>query len=421
VVGYVTNKPTTTTAEILFQGTISGTFGLTKAGKVYLSASGGFDNAIPTGGYIQILGHAIDSDTVDFDPSNTKIKRYHKPLTPPLTEEALVYTTSVNVDAFSNHFDVVDDVMVVGALSADEYGSDRGIAVVFRKNASGIWMEDQVIPPGDSQDQMNFGSSIRLSADKNLLLISASNYENTSGDRIGSMYVYRFNGTSYVKEKSFYGTTSSQVNEGGGIDGNTLAFYQGNTPVVYVYDGSDWVHQQHLTASYSPSYGNIYISGDRILTGQQIVTIWDRSGTTWSQTAHSGSGQYVYFYSDGTNVLVCPTSGSQCSVITIDGNTLSPVYSLPIPSGATNYVQRGDINTDTVVLGDSSRANDQGTANYGAYYVFKFDGTDWVLKETYVHDAQDAFGYWVILDGDYAYISASGYYAPHDGEIHVYR
>jgi hypothetical protein len=75
VIGWVMSKPTSTTAEILFQGTISGLSGLTKAGKVYLSASGGFGNAMPSSGYIKILGHAVDADQLDFNPVNTKIKR----------------------------------------------------------------------------------------------------------------------------------------------------------------------------------------------------------------------------------------------------------------------------------------------------------------------------------------------------------
>jgi hypothetical protein len=82
VIGYVTNKPTTTTAEILFQGTISGTFGLTKAGKVYLSDTGGFTDTIPASGYLKTLGQAIDADTIDFDPSITKVKIYEYYIAP---------------------------------------------------------------------------------------------------------------------------------------------------------------------------------------------------------------------------------------------------------------------------------------------------------------------------------------------------
>jgi len=75
VVGWVFNKPSSTTAEILFKGTITGLSGLTKAGKTYLSSSGGFTATLPTSNYIKILGYAIDNNQVESNPVNTKVKR----------------------------------------------------------------------------------------------------------------------------------------------------------------------------------------------------------------------------------------------------------------------------------------------------------------------------------------------------------
>ena len=75
VIGWVISKPTSTTAEILFKGVITGLSGLTKTGKVYLSDTGGFTDTIPSSDYMHILGHAIDTDKIDFDPSNIKVHR----------------------------------------------------------------------------------------------------------------------------------------------------------------------------------------------------------------------------------------------------------------------------------------------------------------------------------------------------------
>jgi len=75
VIGWVYSKPTTTTAEILTKGVITGLSGLTKAGKTYLSSTGTFTSALPTSNYVHVLGHAVDADRIDFDPVNTKIKR----------------------------------------------------------------------------------------------------------------------------------------------------------------------------------------------------------------------------------------------------------------------------------------------------------------------------------------------------------
>jgi hypothetical protein len=75
VIGWVVSKPTSTTAEVLFKGTITGLSGLTKAGKTYLSSAGGFTATLPTINYVKILGHAIDTNQIDFNPINTKVKR----------------------------------------------------------------------------------------------------------------------------------------------------------------------------------------------------------------------------------------------------------------------------------------------------------------------------------------------------------
>ena len=74
VIGFVVNKPTTTTAEILLKGKISGLSGITKGYKVYLSSAGTFTSTKPQYGYLHVLGHAVDADTIDFDPVNIKIK-----------------------------------------------------------------------------------------------------------------------------------------------------------------------------------------------------------------------------------------------------------------------------------------------------------------------------------------------------------
>jgi len=103
VIGYVTNKPTTTTAEILFQGTISGTFGLTKAGKVFLSSNGGFTSTIPSNGYIKTLGQAIDADTIDFDPSITKVKVYENYIPP--DNDTLLLIESATYDGSTTFVD----------------------------------------------------------------------------------------------------------------------------------------------------------------------------------------------------------------------------------------------------------------------------------------------------------------------------
>jgi hypothetical protein len=98
VIGYVIGKPDATTASILTKGVISGLSGLTKAGRVYLSGSGNFTSSIPFNGYIKTLGQAIDADTIDFDPSITKVRIAYKAATPAQYTKILIHSDTSDGD-----------------------------------------------------------------------------------------------------------------------------------------------------------------------------------------------------------------------------------------------------------------------------------------------------------------------------------
>jgi len=73
VVGRVRSKPTSTTAEILFSGLLTG-LSLAR-GRIHLSTSGTLtvSKAITTG-YVQVLGYSFGDGTANFSPNLTRIK-----------------------------------------------------------------------------------------------------------------------------------------------------------------------------------------------------------------------------------------------------------------------------------------------------------------------------------------------------------
>ena len=75
VIGIIVEIPEVGRAIICTKGQISGLSGLTKAGKVFLSDTGGLSTILPDEGYLQILGRASDSGVLNFNPINTKILR----------------------------------------------------------------------------------------------------------------------------------------------------------------------------------------------------------------------------------------------------------------------------------------------------------------------------------------------------------
>lgn len=76
IIGLILNKPTTTTAEILFMGMNSGFSGLTQGATLFLSSSGIITDTAPVGpGYIQVLGTALGPNKIFLSPQLRVVKR----------------------------------------------------------------------------------------------------------------------------------------------------------------------------------------------------------------------------------------------------------------------------------------------------------------------------------------------------------
>lgn len=76
VIGLILNKPTTTSAEILFLGLVNGFSGLTQGATLFLSATGTVTSTVPPGaGYVQILGSAVDPTKILLSPQLRVVRR----------------------------------------------------------------------------------------------------------------------------------------------------------------------------------------------------------------------------------------------------------------------------------------------------------------------------------------------------------
>lgn len=75
VVGIVLSKPSSTTAEIMFIGSLTGLSGYGTGVKVYRGTLGELTDTLPSTGFVQILGNTSDGTHIDFKPSATHIQR----------------------------------------------------------------------------------------------------------------------------------------------------------------------------------------------------------------------------------------------------------------------------------------------------------------------------------------------------------
>jgi hypothetical protein len=75
VVGIVLSKPSSTSAEIMFLGPLTGLSGYSTGSKVYRGTLGEITDTLPSTGLIQVLGNSSDGTHIDFKPATTQIQR----------------------------------------------------------------------------------------------------------------------------------------------------------------------------------------------------------------------------------------------------------------------------------------------------------------------------------------------------------
>lgn len=226
-------------------------------------------------------------------------------------------------------------IIIGAAWDAIGANTNQGSAHIFKWNGSN-WIETKIVA-SDGAAQDMFGKSVAVSSDGNIVAVGAE-----SDDNMGSAYVYKWNGSSWVETKltasdgadmDFFGRSISMSS-----DGNTVvvgAFYDnvGSTTrqgsaYVYKWNGSRWAETK-ITASDGATWdvfgssvsmssdGSTFVvgaySGDvgsNIDQGAAYVYKWN--GSTWKEkklTASDGAtgdsfGVSVSISPDGSTAIV---------------------------------------------------------------------------------------------------------------------
>lgn len=195
---------------------------------------------------------------------------------------------------------------LISAPGKNTRTSGAGGVFVYEFDGS-TWQEDTLLEASDWGYQQRFGSSVALEGDRAVVGAWPANWVNANGP--GSVYIIEYDGTNWVETTKLQPSDSS-VNDRFGtavaLSGNRL--FVGNMPVapgstwgtaegsvyVFEYDGSSWVEVDKIQASdgiEGNRFGaNLSTTGDRLLVGAPFD---DDAGAT------SGAA-YLYEY-DGSN------------------------------------------------------------------------------------------------------------------------
>ncbi len=167
----------------------------------------------------------------------------------------------------------------------------RGSIYVYRFNGS-QWQEEAELSPSDGATNYEFGHAVSMSG--RVIAVGAYDDYFSSSPQSGLVYMYRLNGSNWVKEAKLT-ASSGKGNDGFGssvcVNGNVAIvgawgteMGQGATGMAYVYrfTGSSWREEAKLTASDASAgdgFGRaVAVSGDVAIVGAPY------DDESWSQT-----------------------------------------------------------------------------------------------------------------------------------------
>ncbi len=289
-------------------------------------------------------------------------------------------------DYFGNSVSISEDYALIGAPYDDDNGSHSGSAYIFFFDGSN-WIEQAKLTATDGAEGDQFGYSVSIS---NGYAVIGALMDDDNGDRSGSAYIFKRNGTSWVEQTKLTasdGTSYDQfgysvsISENYAIIGAPCYDYDDSgSAYIFEYNGISWIEQVKLTASDAAEedfFGiAVSISGDYTVIGAAGD---DDSGDR--------SGSAYIFFDDGINwIEQTKLIASDSSEYDLFGNSVS-------------------IDGEYALIG--ALFDDNGFNN-GSAYIFEFNGTCWIenAKITVDDTTAGSFSNSVSIDENYAIIGA---------------
>lgn len=326
------------------------------------------------------------------------------------TQQAkLVPSDATTNEYFGGAIDVDKDTIAVGAQNQT---SSTGAVYVFTRTGT-TWTEQAKIVPGDLATGDSFGAALALDGDT--LVIGAPSKSSGTTLRNGVTYVYNRTGTTWsqttkldpadsVTDDRFGSSVTLSADTA--IVGAPSRSYGKGLAFAFTRSGSTWSKQATLTASDGVAGTAPYLAGDLFASkvvlqgdtalisapnkaiggtnGAGAVYVFDRSGTTWTQSSRlslafldaPGFGGAIAL--QGNHALVGQTYGNggkgRVIPLTRTGSTwaedphLTPSDAQPSDSfgGAVAY------SGDTAVIGATFRNSIAGVAY--SFVLRKADG-----------------------------------------------
>ena len=325
-------------------------------------------------------------------------------------EAKLLAYDGAEADHYGRAVAVSGDVMIVGAYGDDDNGADSGSAYVYRLDGSS-WEFEQKLLASDGAAGDGFGYAVTVEGDR---IIVGAPFDSDHGEESGAVYVFNFNGASWVQEtnrilpddlgawKCFgcaVALSGDALIVGAYRDGN----FAGSAYMFRRIAENDWVQETKVLSTPVvewTSFGHaVAIYGDVAIVGHAGAK--DQGDCT--------GAAYIYRYTPGS-----PGTWNQEVRLTAFDAAAWDLF-----GGAVA------VSGDLALVG--AKDDDDVAPNSGSVYVYGYDAGDpdlWVYRTKLVRSdvaVEDRFGISLSFDGERAVAGAGFMAGPDVGFAVVFR
>ena len=361
-------------------------------------------------------------------------------------ETKLVESPPAALANFGSSVSSSGNMVVVGVPGHEGY---KGAAYVYRLNGT-IWELAAELTAGDGAEYDFFGQAVSISA--NTVVVGAPNNSATVNSVTipysGAAYVFKNNGSLWELSAKLTASDAA-TSDGFGVSvstsGNTIVVgspgqgdMDSGAAYVYALNGTRWEQIAKLPQApvdFSNFGQSVSISGDMIVVGAPFDTAHDgtsyagaayvfkHDSTGWVQmeklTATTGDAAmwdgfgFSVSVSGNTVAIGAPWDEGitgAAYVFALNGTLWQQMAKFPL-EGVGSYSYFGQsvaVSGDTIVVGAYNDDVTDGLTNTGAAYLFRAEGTEWIVEKVTASDAAggDGFGFSVSISGDTVIVGA---------------
>lgn len=222
-----------------------------------------------------------------------------------------ITASDLSVDDFFGSSIALNSNSLVAVIGAHQTGLNSGKAYVFI-NSDTFWIQQQRLIASDGNSSDQFGCSVATSAQGHTILVGAQNAQIGSYLNQGAVYIFEYNGTSWLQSDKIFDTSVGPSMAFGtavamSSTDNTTALIgapqptTGDNGLAFIYTQSDnsWARQYKIENPNTTTGANFGISVALLGSGETQLALVGANSDTINGNIQQGAA-YVFMRSDGT-------------------------------------------------------------------------------------------------------------------------